>query len=123
MSELQAEIAQVEGTIEEAEAMIARADALRRLMHNPDYLAIFEEDYLKAEAVRLTHLYADPALKDKLGDIQNSLIGISTFRQYLSMILIMGNQAHEAIVQNKELLDDLHAETYVSEHTDEEGAE
>lgn len=109
MSQLQQEIQELELGIEEAKKMIERRDALRRLMANADFKTIIDDDYLREEAIRLSHLLGSPhaQLKAAQEDILNDLKGIAALKRYFHTLLTMGNQAEEAILSHEEALEEL----------------
>ncbi len=83
--------------IEEKEylARIARQLAYQRLQKNQDFKFLFEEWYLKDEAVRLVHLQGTPANDNEsnASHIQRQLISISGLAEKLRIIESLGRDA------------------------------
>lgn len=98
-------IEEVELGIEEAKAMIARAEALKTLLKNKDFKEVISEGYLKEEPVRLVLLKADPAtLNDEAqANIDNGIIAIGHFNQYLRTVQAIGNMAARSLQEYEEL--------------------
>jgi hypothetical protein len=107
---MQDDVEQIEISIAEAEKLVARRDMLNRLRKNPDFIAVFDEGYLKEEAVRLVSLLAEPAMAAHKSEVMTALEAISRFRQYLSAIFQMGNAAAREIAEGRETIADIHAE-------------
>lgn len=106
---IQEEMVELETSIEEAKKYIERKDALYRLMGNSDFKKIIDEDYLREEAIRLTHLLGSPDthLKTVQEDILNDLKGIASLKRYFHTTILMGRDAEQMIISHEETLDEL----------------
>jgi hypothetical protein len=109
MSQLQHEMHELEAGIDEARKMVERKETLNRLMQNADFKKLIEEDYLREEAIRLSHLMGSPdeQLKRRQEDIENDIRGIASFKRYLSTVIQLGNYAADLIITNTKALDEL----------------
>jgi hypothetical protein len=109
---IQEEMIELETSIEEAKKIIERKNALHRLMGNSDFKKIIDDDYLREEAIRLSHLLGSPDthLKTVQEDILNDLKGIAALRRYFHTVIIMGRDAEQMIISHEETLEDLRQE-------------
>ena len=109
MSQLEQEMKELEVSIEEAEKSVEKANALRRLMNNPDWISLIEQEYLREEAIRLSHLlgHPDSVFASKQEFIQTDLKGIASFKRFLHTVLKIANIADEQIIAHKNELDEL----------------
>lgn len=106
-----AQVEQVEITIAEAKKVIGKAEALRRLQSNADFKLIFNEGYLKDEAVRLVLLKSHPeATPEMLANIDKDINSIGSLFQHLRYIMGAGNQAMSDIEGAQEMREEIHAE-------------
>lgn len=114
MSELEAEMKEIQVSIEEAKKMVERADTLERLKKNPDFIKLIEEDYLREEAIRLTHLldHPDQVMQASQQHIMNDLKGIAALRRYFSTVIQMGNKADDEIIAHENELEMLRSGEY-----------
>lgn len=121
MSELEAEMKEIQVSIEEAKKTIARGDALERLMKNADFIAVIEEDYLREEAIRLSHLLDDP--NDQIQKAQHliraDLGGIAALKRYFNTVINLASMADDQIVAFENHLEDLRT----SEYSDVDGGD
>lgn len=101
---------EIELSIQEAKRLIEVRDAAVRLSENADFKAVVLDGYLKDEALRLTHLSADVAVKEHKDDIFLALQGISLFRQFMQDRIRMGDIAERELHDYEEALDDVRAE-------------
>lgn len=79
-------------------------DTMKRLLINPDFKLVFEEEYLKKESARLTlllteHTWTDEKDKKALRreNLMESLIGIAKFNNYIDQVFSLGNQAENQL--------------------------
>lgn len=100
---------QVEISIQQAKAKVAKRDALRRLITNEDFKQVIMEEYFKEYAVSLVMLKADPSQEtDKeQADLDKAIIGIGQLEQFFKGILIQGNMADKSIADDEETLQEL----------------
>ena len=99
MNEVENEIQQLEDTIEECRKLVARGDVLRRLMNNPDFNSLIEEDYLREERIRLGGLVGSPNTGIKQEDVITDLAGTAALQRYLSLVLHLANAGKDQIEQ------------------------
>lgn len=108
-------------TLEEIDEMkanckqrIDRADALNRLLENPDFNLVFLDGYVKDYAVRVVGLLGDSSLNlsgDKVTqreEIQENLIGVARFQAYIRTVLQLANQAVNELESIEEAEADYH---------------
>lgn len=114
MSQHEAEIKQIEVSIEDCQKQVDKAATLRRLMENPDFQAIIEEDYFIQEPARMTTLLDSPnpafSSPEKQGFILADLRAVAGLRRYFSTTLQMGMIAEDQILQHQQELDSLRAD-------------
>lgn len=93
---------------------IDRADALNRLLKNPDFNLVFLDGYVKDYAVRVVGLLGDSSLNlsgDKVTqreEIQENLIGVARFQAYIRTVLQLANQAINELESIEEAEADYH---------------
>lgn len=109
MSRLEQEMKELEVSIEEAQKAVDMGETLRRLMNNPDWISLIENDYLREEAVRLTHLlgHPDALLDSKQRFIERDLQGIAAFKRFLHTKLTLAQISSDQIIAHKDELDEL----------------
>lgn len=102
----------IEENIAEARKIVELGNALERLQANRDFKAIIKEGYLKAEAIRLVHAKANPALQS--ADSQRSIIqqmdAIGSLTQYFDTVFHKAALAEKAIAADEETRDEILAE-------------
>ena len=80
---------------------IDRADALERLCKNTDFKSVFMDNYVEKEPARIVSLLADASMNhsDKRDlhrvELQERMIGIARFSEYLRMINMLANHAEK----------------------------
>ncbi len=99
-------IQEIELSIEEAKEKISRRDAALKLSGNREFKKLILDGYFKEEASRLVSLMGDPAAKDYRDDIIMDAQAISSFQQYMRLIVQMGNIAEAELKAHQEILDD-----------------
>lgn len=104
------DIKQVELSIEQAKALINRAEQARKLAENKEFKELILEGYFNAEAARLVHCLGDINLKDYQEDILRDLHGIASFKRYMQTIIMIGDNARNDLENNEATLDELRAE-------------
>ena len=84
--------------------LIKVADAMERLLNHADFKLVFMEEYLKKEPARMTMLLAEQSWNmdaDKKPiyreDINEKLIGIARFHEYIRKVFAMGDQAQNQL--------------------------
>jgi hypothetical protein len=98
------ELESIDVTIEQAEQAVALAESLQRLGENKDFKKLIHENYFKEEPVRLVLLKAVPQMAgdNEQKSIDIAITGIGAFRQYLSTVYMLGNQAQKALQDSLE---------------------
>lgn len=106
------DLKQVELSIEEAQKQIDKLESLNRLRTNKDFQNLLEVGYLRDEAARAVLAKAEPALQSQESQqaIDNMIIAIGYFRQYLNKIIAFGNQASNAINEHRKTRDEIMSE-------------
>jgi hypothetical protein len=106
------ELEQIELTIEEAQKSIDKMEALERLRKNADFKVLIEGGFLKEEAARLVLMKAEPNLQDEFQQkmLDNMIIAVGYFRQYLNKIYQFGRHAEQAIESHRETRNEIMAE-------------
>jgi hypothetical protein len=94
-----AQISQIEVSMEEARKIIDRGEMMERLIKIPDFDKLIHEHYFKEEASRLVLLRAHPGYQDEESqrDINNSIDAIGHFRQFLIHVRMEAEQARKAL--------------------------
>ena len=93
---------------------IAKADALNRLLKNPDFNSVFVEGYVKDYAVRVVGLLGDSSLNlsgnkaHEREEIQESLVGVARFQTYIRTVFQLANQAVNELASVEEAEDEFH---------------
>ena len=103
------QIEEVEIGIEQARAMVSKANALINLFSNKDFKTAITEGYLKEEAVRLVLLKADPsASSDEMqASIADGIVAIGHFNQYLRTVQALGSMATKSLGEYEDLRTEL----------------
>ncbi len=103
------DIQQIELTIEQAKAAIKKATTVRRLCESKDFKEVIEKGYFQENAARLVMLRAEPNMQEaeQQDSILKEIDAIGQLRQHILTILMLGNNAQKALVDNEEMLDDL----------------
>ena len=103
------QIQQVEISIEAAEKKVNLRDSLYKLLDNDGFKEVVGDGYFKEEASRLVTNKANPGLQDEDSQkfIDNSIIAIGYFQQYLQNIEQMGNMAEKSLEDDKETRQEL----------------
>ena len=108
MSEIQQQLNDIEISIDDARATIARKGLLESLMATPAWKEIIEDGYFRDEASRLVLLKADPQMVEKdLKQIEISINAIGPFRQYLRVIMQLGMMAERALENDEQTREEL----------------
>ncbi len=111
MNQQEQQIQIVELTIDEARKEVKAGEMAERLSRNPDFKKLILDRYFVDEAARLVHLYGDPNVSDKIREmILRDMAGISSLKQYLSLLVQKGRMAADLIQENQETLEELRIE-------------
>ena len=108
------ELELIEVSIEHAQGLVAKADALRRLCDNEDFKNVFLDHYLVGEASRAVRLMAEPSQQGpkEQDALQKMLIGIGQFDQFMRCTFTMGDMAAQGIEEDKATYNRLLEEEY-----------
>ena len=101
------ELNAVQMTIEQAEAKIALMEEADKLMANPLFKKLITDGYLGDDAVRLT-MHIKPGEDNKR--VFTLLEAKAVFSRYFAYIIADGENAIQALQENKELLTTLGSE-------------
>ena len=105
------QIQEVELSIEQAEALVARGEKALKLADNADFKELVLEGYLRDEASRLARLSADFTLDPQVrSEVLLMVQAIGCFHSYMRNIIRMGDQARNDLVAHRETLAELHSE-------------
>lgn len=108
MLEVEQQLNDIEISIDDARATLARKDALQKLMDTTVWQDIIEDGYFKEEASRLVLLKADPGMgKSELKQIDIAINAIGPFRQYLRVIMQLGMMAENALENDQQTREEL----------------
>ncbi len=120
MSEIEQNLNDVEISIDDARKTIAMRDTLQQLLDSTAWEAVVEKGYFTEEASRLVLLKADPTMAGKLEQkqIQKAIDAIGPFRQYLRVIMQLGQMAEGALLNDEQTREEL----LVEEANEDEGA-
>jgi len=110
-SQTQAQIQQVEISIEHAREMVKRGKQAQLLADNPDFKSVVIEGYFRDEAARLAHLASDPGIDQNTRDaVYRDLTAPGAFKRYLHAVIHFGRMAEDDIEQGSLMLDELRTE-------------
>jgi hypothetical protein len=108
----EAQIQEIEMTIEQARKAKELMEAVLKLSNNHEFKRVINEDYFEKYAARLVLLKADPNMQDESSqrELNNNMIAIGYFRQYLSSLIQLGRQAEREILDAEEARTEILAE-------------
>lgn len=106
------EIEQIEMSIQQAKEAKDMMEAVMRLSDNKDFKKVIHDDYFEKYAARLVLLKSDPSMQDERQqrDVDNSIIAVGYFRQYLSSLIQLGRQAEREILDAEQAKEEIMAE-------------
>lgn len=110
MSEQAISVEELENYIAHLKEQKRLPEALDRLMKNEDFQKIVMNEYLREEAIRSTMLKADPSMADRQQQVENALIGVAQFNQFLQRIRTLGAMAERDLPEAEEALHNFYAE-------------
>ena len=99
MSTQEITLEQIDKMKADCKQRIEKADALNRLLKNPDFNMVFVEGYTRDYPARVVGLLGDSSLNlsgnkvSEREEIQESLIGVARFQTYIRTIFQLANQA------------------------------
>jgi hypothetical protein len=105
-------IESVEISIQHAKDTVDKMTSLLKLSKNKDFKKIIDEGYFEKEASRLVLLKADSSLQsvEDQKQIDNSIIAIGYFRQYLGTVIQLGRMAEKSLKEDEDVLQELRNE-------------
>ncbi len=106
----EAEIEELVVTIDEARSIVRKKMDILKLESNREFKRVILEGYFKEEAARVTSALADPTMYHLREQLQEQLIAISHFEQYLRVAIIMGHRAEVDIIEGEAEIDELREE-------------
>ena len=84
----------IENSIAHARKVIAKGDALQRLMDNSDFKAVVLDAYLKDEPVRMVHYYGSGiGSPEEKAEIERDMHGVGALKSFFSLIMTNASQA------------------------------
>jgi hypothetical protein len=103
------ELENIDISIEQAKASIARKDCLVRLQKNPDYIELIEKGFLEKHAVRQVLLKAHPGLQEEKHQhlLDQQITAIGGFKQYLISVFSEGSSAEVALLNDEKTREEL----------------
>lgn len=112
INEREAQLQQIEISLEDAQANVALAEKLNRLHKNKDFQELIIEGYFRDEASRAVLLKADPEMcedreQKQLNDIITSIGGL---RQYFHKVFRLGQMSEQSMEADKQTRQELLAE-------------
>lgn len=111
MSEVMQNIRQLEAYIEGQKEVAAFADAVVRLQDNPDFRLVINEGFMLHQAARYAQESGDPALQPhQRQDALNMAQASGHLKRFLSVSVVMGNDADQSILNAQQQLEELRAE-------------
>lgn len=113
---LEAEVQELEISIDEAKHAVEAAQMAQRLFNNADFRKVIVEGYFRDEAARLAMVHAEPSLRpDIQAAIMNDMKGPGALKRYLSHMVQRGFAAENEIVKAREAIFELRTgDTYQS---------
>jgi len=95
-------------TLEAANKLISKKQALGRLLQNPDFKAVVLDGYFKDECVRLVMAKGTPSMDspEAQAAVIRDIDSISSFKGYLQVIEHEANLAEKAIEDHNEDVSD-----------------
>lgn len=111
MSEVMQNINALENYIEGQKQVAAFADAVIRLQENPDFKLVINEGFMLHQAARYAQESGDPALTAvQRQDALNLAQASGHLKRFLSVSVVMGNDADSSILNAQQQLSELRAE-------------
>jgi hypothetical protein len=96
------DLGQIEISIDEAKQCIEFRDRLHRLEQNEDFKAIFLEDYMNANVIRLVRVKASPTFQkeEQQNFVLKQLDAVGQLNQYLQAICTQGQAAEDSLTND-----------------------
>jgi hypothetical protein len=108
----------IDANIRDAKPFLVLADALDRLQAQRDFKTVVAEGYFHAEAIRLVHLKADPAMQtpERQAAIVAQIDAIGALSAYFRTIAHNAALARKAIAADEAMREELLAEQLEAQH-------
>lgn len=105
-------VQRIQQNINQAKEIVEFDKALQRLEVNRDFQKVIKEGYFSAEAIRLVHLKADPAMQnaERQASVIAQIDAIGGLVSYLHTVSFNANIAMKAIEADEFTLEDIAAE-------------
>jgi hypothetical protein len=102
----------IEISIKQGKETVDKMNSLLKLTKNKDFKKVIDDGYFVEEASRLVLLKADPSLQsvEDQRQIDNSILAIGYFRQYLATIFQLGRMAEKSLKEDEEVREELMSE-------------
>lgn len=111
MSEVMQNIQALEQYIEGQKEVASFADAVMRLQSNPDFKLVINDGFMLHQAARYAQESGDPALSAvQRQDALNLAQASGHLKRFLSVAVVMGNDADQSILNAQQQLNELRAE-------------
>lgn len=109
-------IQRIEANISSAKEVVEFDKALQRLEANRDFRLVIRDGYLKAEAIRLVHVKADPAFQtpERQAAVLAQIDAIGNLLQYFRTVSQQARMATKAIESDEAARDELLVEEGLS---------
>lgn len=106
----QEDIHRIQVEIDTAKKVIEKADALERLLRNPDFQAVIDDGYFTLEARRLTLLLGDANITDATrARVVRSLEAVGELHSYIRNKRAEGEQMRASVAEYQTALDQIQA--------------
>lgn len=107
----QAEIREIELSMEEARKIVDRGEMAQKLASNREFKKLVLEGYFVEEASRLALLWSDPNIPEDVRKfVERDLLGVGAFKRYLSTLVLMGQNAQHELRDLSETRDEIRQE-------------
>lgn len=106
------QVQRIQQNILRAKEIVEFDKALQRLEANRDFQKVIKEGYLKAEAIRLVHLKADPSMQtpERQLSVITQIDAIGGLASYFRTVSFAANMALKTIEGDEATLEDLAVE-------------
>ena len=105
---------EIEIDIEDAKKAIHLGELVTKLESNPDFIELVIEGYFRDDASRVVMLKADKEFQssEKQDKLDNDIMGISVFADYLRTKKLLGVMAADAIRESETTREEMLQEAY-----------
>lgn len=110
MSSLELEIEKLEDFKVKMKRYVELGDAIMRLVKNPDYRKVIEQEFMLGECARFAQESGDPALTDReRADALAMAQAAGHLKRFISQSILMANQADKSIRDSDERIEMLNS--------------